>query len=127
MTVYTSGKVEELRQVIDQDGTEASPASDERLEAVRRQGSNSDSLTAFTHTTGSTNAEALADHSVPDGVAVLVSAPTANTDSVFVGNSGGQPVELTPGESITLGVTDTSIIHVRANTSGDEVGVLYEG
>lgn len=121
------GEINELRSVTDADDNPARPASDERLEDVRQQGENSDSLTGFTHTTESTNAEALGSQPVPDGTGVLIAAPSGNSASVWIGNSDAQPIELSPGGSIVLEVADTSIVTVRADNAGDSVGVLFEG
>lgn len=145
MGLETRGRVTEVE---DADGVVAAPASDERLEQVRSllnsidtdvaaikadtdataaANANESSLTAFTHTTGGTTAEALPSNAVPDGIEVVVQAMADNSGPVYVGNGTTQAVHLAAEQSVTLAVTDTDLINVRTPTAGDGVNVLFEG
>jgi hypothetical protein len=94
--------------------------------AIRDAIGNQPTLGAFNYATSSTDPEQLDSHAVEDGVSVLLQAPGSNGSKVYVGNESTQPIEVQPGGSVTVQVTDTSAIWVKATTSGDQLGVLYE-
>lgn len=56
---------------------------------------------------------------------VLVQAKTDNTDSVYVGNSSSQEVELTPGDMIVVVCADLASIYIKVAVNGE--GVNYIG
>jgi len=126
VTLDTNSKVEEIKRVIDTAGNKVAPATEGLQQAIRDRLGNQSGLSGFTYTTSSTTAEQLDAGSVPEGVTVLLQAPTSNGSKMFVGFSTEQPIEMQPGGTVALDVTDTSHIYVRASTSGDDVGVLYE-
>lgn len=124
MTIYNTGEVEEIRNVRDADGSEASPASDERIESVRQQGANG-LLGQTVYQTGGTNAEQVDSQAVPDGKAVMIQAHDSNSGPVFVGDSESQEHALRPRESVEVQVENHDEIHVRATSGGDQVVLTW--
>ena len=124
MTVYTSGEVEELRSVIDSDGDEASPASDDRLESVRQQGANG-AMNQTVHTTGGTDAEDVDAATVPDGHGLLIQGHHSNSGTVYVGDSNTQEHALGTRESITVNVQNANEVYVRTPSAGDSVVLTW--
>ncbi|QSG06469.1 hypothetical protein [Halapricum desulfuricans] len=124
MTVYTNGEVEELRSVIDSNGNEASPASDDRLESVRQQGSNG-TLNQLVYTTDGTTAEAVDAAAVPDGHGLLIQGYHTNSETVYVGDGDTQEHALGTRESITVDVQDASEVYVQTPTAGDGIVLTW--
>lgn len=128
MPIESEGTVTEIE---DKDDNVAAPASDERLESMRQEIrdrlGNWSGLTAVKYTTSGTTAEQVGSNDVPEGVSVLVQALEGNTGTVYVGDSTTQPVSLQPEANVSLAVTNTDKIHVRADNGGDGVGILFEG
>lgn len=85
------------------------------------------SITSFEYSTQGTGADTLPSHAVPQGVEVAVQALRDNQDLVYVGNDTAQAVNLAPGESMTLRVSNTDVIHIQTPSAGDGVGVTFEG
>ena len=55
---------------------------------------------------------------------VAIQADPDNTGDVFVGDSAGQYVQLTPGQSIGLAVTNLDTIYVRGSANNQAVNYL---
>ncbi|WP_225334915.1 hypothetical protein [Halomicrobium urmianum] len=128
MGLETQTDVEEIRNVQNQAGDVDAPANETQQRRQTDALENNDGLTALEYQTSSTTVEQLPSHSVPEGVTVLVTYLSGNGSDVWVGNADAQPICMTgTGDAVGFDVTDTSAIHVRANTSGDGVGILFEG
>lgn len=125
--IYNNGEVEKIRQTIDRDGTEAHPASDERLEDVRRQGANKAGLEDGQHlVSASDTVEALPDQPIPDGVEVVVAYDPSNNGVVYVGNGDpGFPLTDT-GQALHFRVANLSAVSVKAPNAGDGVRYIME-
>ena len=126
MSLNTTTDVEQLSLVLDDSGNQRSPSNLSVQKEILAALDNQTSLGAFEHSTSGTTAEQLPSNAVPDGVSVLLQAPESNAATVYVGNSGSQPIEVQPSGTVTLDVSDTSAVWVRANDEGDGLGVLYE-
>ncbi len=133
MSLDTTTDVEQLSLVLDDEGNRRSPANltvqKETLAALNDYLpalDNQPSLGAFQHVTSGTGPEKLPANGVPDGVSVLLQAPGSNAGKLYVGNSDSQPIEIQPSGTVTVDVSNTSAITVKATTAGDSVGVLYE-
>lgn len=57
--------------------------------------------------------------------AVTVQAKPSNIARVYLGNASAQYVELGPGDSITLPITDLALVYLAVDTDGE--GVNYVG
>jgi len=57
---------------------------------------------------------------------ILLTAPTGNTDDVFVGDSVAQDVPLPAGGNMTLGIDNPSSIFVRSPTGSQTINFLME-
>lgn len=108
-----SGKAEKVANAREQQRTNA------RL-------GNHGSLSTLTYSTSGTSAEQLPAQSVPDGVTVGIVAQPSNSQRVWIGGSGAQVYPLSPDSRTGFAVSDTSAIYVRAESSGDGIGVIYE-
>jgi len=126
VTLDTNAKVEQIKRVIDSAGAVVAPATEQLQQQMRDALGNQDGLTAFDYATSGTDAEQLPSNAVPDGVSVLLQAPESNAAMVYVGSSGEQPIEMQPSGTVTVDVSDTSAVYVRANSGGDGLGVLFE-
>lgn len=75
----------------------------------------------------STTGETFANQGVPDGVSVLVGTSYDNSMRVLVGPAGGPyPHELKPGGTVSMQVTNTNAIGVKAMDGSDNAYVLME-
>jgi len=86
---------------------------------------NEDGLVSFSETVG-TAASTLSSNAIPDGVDVVVQADPDNTANVYVGSESTQAAVLQPGQSTTLGVSNTDVIGVRAAADTQQVNILGE-
>lgn len=59
-------------------------------------------------------------------LSILLTAPDANTDDVFVGDATAQDVPISPGGSMTLGIDDPSNLFVRSPTGSQTINFLME-
>jgi hypothetical protein len=57
-------------------------------------------------------------------VSVTVQAKSTNTRSVFVGNATNQFVELPPGASVALNVTNLNQVFIKVQVNGQGVNYL---
>lgn len=126
MSLDTNTDVEEIRSVQDEQGNTQAAANEAEQKQMNAALGNQPSVGAFSYSTSSTSAEQLPSNTVPDGVEVVVQADPSNTDPIKVGNADVQPATIKGTEAVTLAVEDTSAIYVRAQTSGDSVGVIFE-
>jgi len=126
VSLQTTTDVEQLSLVLDDEGNNRSPANLTVQKEILAALDNQPSLGAFEHTTTGTTAEQMPSNAVPDGVSVLLQAPESNAATVYVGNGGAQPIEVQPSGTVTVDVSDTSAVYVRANSGGDGLGVLFE-
>jgi hypothetical protein len=124
MPLDTSTEVQEIRNSLDKDGDQAHPASDERLEQLRQHGVGR-GLSQIEHDPNSDEKQA-PDNSVPDGVAVEIAAADSNGGTIYVGDSNGQKRPLAPRESLSVNVSNTNEIYVRAPTGGDTAVLTWE-
>jgi len=128
MGLFTLGKIERLRGVVDRAGDFRPAANADLQEAIRDFLGNRDGLTQFVYTTSSTDAEALDSKSVPGGVEALVEYQQGNSGTVYVGDESTQEIALAAnGQGRGFRVSDTSDIHVRTPTAGDGVVVTFVG
>lgn len=77
-----------------------------------------------------TSRVALPSNSVPAGYAVVVKADPDNSGIVYVGDSSVDTTSgfiLAAGDSVTLRVTNTTLINVIASASGQKVCWIVEG
>ncbi|QLG27716.1 hypothetical protein HUG10_09195 [Halorarum halophilum] len=127
MVLDTTAEVGKVQAVRDRDGN-ARPAADaDNQRELQDRVGNFDGLKQVVHQTSGDTAEILPSHSVPHGVEVLVEYRQGNSGAVFVGDADTQAAALTAaGQGRTFRVTDTSLIHVRTPTAGDEVVVTFE-
>jgi len=128
MTLDTNSKVERINQVQDDQGNDQSPANEQRQKEIEQAVSNPDGGTVDTYTTSGTTAEALPDLTIPDGVTALIVYLPGNAGDVYVGDSGEQFVPLTDsGHVFEWEASSIAPLHIRTNTSGDGVGIIFEG
>ncbi|GAB7094089.1 hypothetical protein JCM30237_12410 [Halolamina litorea] len=128
MGLFTLGKIERLRGVVDRAGDFRPAANADLQEKIRDFLGNRDGLTQFVYSTDGTAAEALDSKSVPGGVEALVEYQQGNDGVVFLGDENGQEIALTAtGQGRSFRVSDTSVIYVRTPTAGDSVVVTFEG
>lgn len=59
-------------------------------------------------------------------LSILLTAPSANTDDVFVGDSIAQDTPIPPGASMTLGIDDPSDLFVRSPSGSQTINFLME-
>lgn len=59
--------------------------------------------------------------------AVTILADPANTDTVFIGSSGGQTYPLRAGTTITIYAVRLDLIYVRANSGTQTLHIIYGG
>lgn len=126
MPLNTDTDVESIQSVKDQNGNSQPPANEAEQQKMSAALGNQPGVGAFSYSTDGTTAESLPSNPVPDGVTVLVQADPSNTDPIKVGDADEQPITIKPTQGVRLAVDDTSNIHVRALTTGDSVGVLFE-
>lgn len=83
---------------------------------------NAASVVAFSHDPATDNQ--LPSHSVHDRDNLLVQADGGNADDILVGNQSNRVIALSPGEAISIPVTDTSAVYVEAVSAGDTVNCM---
>ncbi len=59
-------------------------------------------------------------------LSILLSAPSGNTDDVFVGDSAAQDTPIPPGANLTLGIDNPSDLFVRSPTGSQTINFLME-
>lgn len=59
-------------------------------------------------------------------LSILLTAPTGNTDDVFIGDSAAQDTPLAAGASMSLGIDDPADIFVRSPTGSQTINFLME-
>jgi hypothetical protein len=76
----------------------------------------------------SSNDEAVtfSNQAVPDGSSVSVQAPDDNAGKVFVGSQDDTGLQLAPGQTTTLGVTNFNVVEGFISNSGDELRAIAE-
>jgi len=128
VTINTNSKVERINVVQDSDGDDRPPANETRQMAIQEAVGNPSGATIETYTTGGTAAEQLPDLSIPDGVTALVVYLPANSGDVFLGDTDDQFIPLTDaGHVFEWEGATLSDLHIRTNTAGDGVGIVFEG
>ncbi len=128
MTLETTGKVERINVVQDGNGEDQPPSNEQRQKEIQKAVGNPSGATIRTHTTGGTAAEQLPDLSIPDGVTALVVYLPANSGDVFLGDADDQFIPLTDaGHVFEWEGATLSDLHIRTNTAGDGVGIIFEG
>lgn len=96
----------------------ARDAYDATNKAVRTVGvsvpaASSSSLPAQGTNVAAAVAEALVGAASPCSE-VIVQADPDNTEDLFVGNSAGQPLQLKPGDSISIQVADANLVFIQS-------------
>jgi len=120
MPLETSGNIDEIAGVTDQEGEPAAPATNEA------QG-NWDTLDGVQYTTNGTGEEQLPSNDVPDGATVLVHPLPSNADVVNVGPAGVVTYPLADAvATYTAKVSNTDQITVQTPSAGDGVAVHWE-
>lgn len=128
MTLDTNSKVERINKVQNQQGDDTQPANVDRQQAIQEAVGNPSGATIRTYTTGGTAAEQLPDLSIPDGVTALIVYLPANSGDVFLGDADDQFIPLTDaGHVFEWEGATTADLHIRTNTAGDGVGIIFEG
>ncbi|NLV14424.1 hypothetical protein [Haloarcula argentinensis] len=128
MTIATNGKVERINVVQDDDGQDQAPSNEKRQKQIQHALGNPTGATIRTYTTGGTAVEQLPDLSIPDGVTALVVYLPANSGDVFLGDADDQFIPLTDaGHVFEWEGATTAALHIRTNTAGDGVGIIFEG
>lgn len=59
-----------------------------------------------------------------DCIAVLVQSDPNNTEDIFLGDSANQHIQLTPGTSLSLDISNTSMLFARAASSSADLNYL---
>lgn len=128
MTIETNTKVERINLVQDSEGDSQPPSNEQRQKAIQQAVGNPAGATIQTHTTGGTTPEQLPDLSIPDGVTALIVYLPANAGDVFLGDADDQFIPLTDaGHVFEWEGATTADLHIRTNTAGDGVGMIFEG
>jgi len=124
----TSAAVERINKVQDADGNDTTPANEDRQQAIEAALGNPDGATIETYTTSGTTAEQLPDLPIPDGVTALVVYLPGNAGDVFLGDAEAQFIPLTDsGHVFEWEGATTGDLHIKTNTAGDGVGIVFEG
>lgn len=66
---------------------------------------------------------------VPDGASLAIRANSDNSNTVYIGDSSvdsSTGLEKTPGDGVSLNVTDVSTVYVDADGAGDGVSWIVE-
>lgn len=125
MGLETDASVEAINAVQDADETNAHPASDERLESIRQQGENADSILSASITPDGTGAT-FPSQSVPDGRSVLVQNQD-DADTVYVqDDNGNDAIMLKPGDGVSLAVSNFDLITVTGTSNTPQVTASVE-
>lgn len=128
MVIESTADIEQMREVETSDGSTDSPTNESLQQRNVDALENQDGLTAFEHSTSGTAAEQLPSNDVPEGVSVLVTYLESNSGTVYVGDSNSQVAALTSaGSGISFQISNTDAVYIQTPTSGDGVGVLFEG
>ncbi|MBX0322465.1 hypothetical protein EGH21_05415 [Halomicroarcula sp. F13] len=128
MGLDTFAEVGELQTVQDSQGDKQAPANEAEQQAIREAVGNPSGATIETYNTSSTSAEQLPDLTIPDGVTALVVYLPGNAGDVYLGDSAEQFIPLTdPGHVFEWEASTTADLYVKANSSGDGVGIVFEG
>jgi len=73
-----------------------------------------------------TTAAALPSNPIPDGFKAVLQSDPSNGSNISLGNSSSQDTTIQPSESVSLGVTDTSVVHAVATSAGQTLNILAE-
>jgi hypothetical protein len=124
----TNAAVERINKVQDSDGEDTTPANEDRQQAIQEAVGNPSGATIETYSTDSTTAEQLPDLPIPDGVTALLVYLPGNAGDVFLGDDAAQFVPLTDsGHVFEWEGATTADLHIKTNTAGDGVGIVFEG
>lgn len=77
-------------------------------------------------TTVGTSPVQLPDNEVADGFEVILQSDPGNNDRISVGNSATQALTLEPGQSVTVGVENTNVVHAVAASAGQTLNIFGE-
>jgi hypothetical protein len=128
MGLDTQADVRDLLNVQDGQGDPVPPSNENRQQEIVDAVGNPDGGTISTYTTSGTTAEQLPDLAIPDGVTALIVYLPGNSGDVYLGDDTDQFVPLTDsGHTFWWEGSSTSALHIRTNTSGDGVGIIFEG
>ena len=128
MGLETSTEVEQVTTVQDAQGDTQRPSNEARQKAIEAAVGNPDGGTIETYTTSGTTAEQLPDLSIPNGVTALIVYLPGNSGDVFIGGESDQFALLTdPGHVFEWEGSSTAPLYIRTNSSGDGVGIIFEG
>ncbi|WP_254279203.1 hypothetical protein [Haloarcula marina] len=128
MTIFANGEVEQLYTVQDEDGKNQRAANEKRQKAIQDAVENPEGATIQTVTTSGTDPEQLPDLTIPEGGNALIVYLPGNSGDVYLGDAAEQFVPLTdPGNVFGWSGTTTADLHIKTNSAGDGVGIIFEG